>query len=191
MDYSTLDLRFGHTSAETALAVEDYPYGFHLRTTIRYWIESKAKHGDRLVSQTLNPKTGRWNKPKAGTYSTLQVLYVNEEGHVKTVGLGTWPDEDQIARFCAAVGAERLNEVQKRELAGLIGRTRVFKHVTWKAEGQGTYNLSEPGELERMKADDEARKDKDAEQAAIMERIWRACAVEASQAHEALTGGES
>ena len=31
----------GHTDEKTAYVVEDYPYGFRLRTTIRYWVETK------------------------------------------------------------------------------------------------------------------------------------------------------
>ena len=59
---------YGHTSEATAYVVADYPYGFRERTQIRYWLEHKPKKGWRFVSQTLNPKTSRWNKPKASTY---------------------------------------------------------------------------------------------------------------------------
>jgi hypothetical protein len=58
----------GHTSEATAYLVADYPYGFRERTQIRYWLEAKPKRGWRFVSQTLNPKTDRWNKPKESTY---------------------------------------------------------------------------------------------------------------------------
>src|SRR5688572_17798551 len=76
----------GHTNAETAYVVDDYPYGFRLRTQIRYWIETKEGFGQRFVSQTLDPKRGRWNKPKAGTYSRLLSLVLNEEtGHVESL----------------------------------------------------------------------------------------------------------
>ena len=59
---------YGHTSEATAYVVDDYPYGFQLRTQIKYWLEYKAGKGWRFVSQTVNPKTGRSNKPKASTY---------------------------------------------------------------------------------------------------------------------------
>lgn len=37
---------YQHISQETAKIVEDYPWGFRLRTTIRYWIETKkARNG--------------------------------------------------------------------------------------------------------------------------------------------------
>ena len=72
-----------HTNEENALVVEDYPYGWK-KTKIKYWIET-TKKGDRFVSQTLNPKTLRWNKPKKSTYQDLMVLVRQKENnHVKT-----------------------------------------------------------------------------------------------------------
>lgn len=68
----------GCTSFEAAHEVDDYPYG-QLRTKIRYWIEEKARHGQRFVSCTLNPKTGRWNKPHAGTYSEVLVMFLEPQ----------------------------------------------------------------------------------------------------------------
>jgi len=67
----------GHQTQETAYIIEDYPYG-RLRTKMRIWVEHSAKHGDRVVRQTLNPKTGKWNKPKKSTYSPI-ILLVKEK----------------------------------------------------------------------------------------------------------------
>lgn len=100
--YTMLETLYGHTSPETACIVEDYPYGFRLRTQIRYWIETKEKYGQRFVSQTLNPKTGKWNKPKAGTYNPILVMVRNpENGYISCVGLqsGGWSKEETIAKF--------------------------------------------------------------------------------------------
>lgn len=73
-----LTLLRSHTSFDTAKEVDDYPYG-SLRTKIRYWVERAekgAKKGEeRPVSCTLNPKTGRWNKPHPGTYATRVYMY--------------------------------------------------------------------------------------------------------------------
>src|SRR4030095_1858055 len=94
----------GHTSPETAYLVADYPYGFRLRTEIRYWIETKKGHGQRLVSQTRNPKKdgSPWNKPKAGIYAPLVALYLDSEtGHVEHAALHPY-DEERIAAFVAA-----------------------------------------------------------------------------------------
>jgi hypothetical protein len=35
----------GHISPETAYSVENYPYGFRLKCTIRYWLEYKPGQG--------------------------------------------------------------------------------------------------------------------------------------------------
>lgn len=91
---------YGHTSPETAYVVDDYPYGYTLRTKIRYWLEYKAKKGFRLVSQTVNPKTGAWNKPKASTYSEWAgAMYLDGNGHVQWNGLGVYSDEAKFLEF--------------------------------------------------------------------------------------------
>jgi len=76
-------LLLGYDSESNAYLVDDYPYGFRLRTKIRYWVESVKGKGDRFCSQTLNPKTGRWNKPKKSTYAAVMAMYLNEDDHVK------------------------------------------------------------------------------------------------------------
>ncbi len=78
----------GHVSPETAYVVDDYPFGFTLRCQIRYWVETKKSHGQRLVSQTTNPKKlNDWptaNKPKPGTYADVVILYrVEHEGETQ------------------------------------------------------------------------------------------------------------
>jgi hypothetical protein len=112
-------LLLGHTSEDTAYVVDGYPYG-SLRTQKRYWVESKPKHGDRLVTQTLNPKTGRWNKPKAGTYTLALVLWLEpqEDGRefVQQHGVGLWRTNEEIDAFIALVGEDNLNDVQRVQL---------------------------------------------------------------------------
>ena len=53
--------------------VDSYPYG-RLRTEARFSIEFNPKKGFRSVFQTINPKNGRVNAPKLGTYS--DILYM-------------------------------------------------------------------------------------------------------------------
>ena len=92
----------GHTSPDTSFVVEDYPYGFRLRTSIRYWIETKKGHGQRFCSQTLNPKTGAWNKAKAGNYCVVAVMVRNpENGYVtyETLQSGGWSKEEEVQSF--------------------------------------------------------------------------------------------
>ena len=69
------------TSAK--IEIPNYPYGFRLKTTKFDSIEFNKSHGFRYVSQTINPKTGRENKPKKSTYYPIACLYRNEEnGHI-------------------------------------------------------------------------------------------------------------
>src|ERR1044071_3436723 len=69
-----------HTSAETAYLVDDYPYGFTLRCRMYVWLEYRPKFGYRMVTQTTNPRrTGHvLNKPKAGIYHPLAVLFLDD-----------------------------------------------------------------------------------------------------------------
>ncbi len=90
-----------HTNFESAYVIADYPYGFTLRTQMRMWIETKQGHGQRVVSCTLNPKTGKWNKPKSSTYSQMVVLYIdNETGHVHNAAFGDY-DSEHAGEFLA------------------------------------------------------------------------------------------
>jgi hypothetical protein len=84
----------GHTSPETAYVVDGYPYG-RLRTQKRYWVETAAKGAkkgqQRVMGQTLNPKGGYWNKPKAGTYYLQAFLFLNPDNdHVEWYYVSTY-----------------------------------------------------------------------------------------------------
>lgn len=108
----------GHTSQDTAFLVKDYPYGFRLRCQIRYWIET-TKHGQRVVSQTTNPKRAGevWNKPKASTYSNLRVLYIDDSnGHVHNDGLHVYADAAKIDAFAATYASALTSERDQKEL---------------------------------------------------------------------------
>lgn len=109
----------GHTSADTAYVVEDYPYGFKLRTQIRYWLETN-KHGTRFVSQTLNPKTGAWNKPKASTYAQLGVMVRDEDnGHISWTGWTYYGGERDLREFEQKF-AGTLTDADKVKIAALF-----------------------------------------------------------------------
>jgi hypothetical protein len=118
---------YGHTSEATAYLVGDYPYGFHERTQIRYWLEQKPKKGWRFVSQTMNPKTSRWNKPKASTYSEWgAAMYLDDQDHVQWTSIGPYSDERAIRDFVTSF-PEAKNDLKKivpakiRFLKGRIG----------------------------------------------------------------------
>ena len=83
-------------NAETAVVVEEYPYG-SLRCKKRYWVE-RAEKGQykghyRAVGQTTNPKKPGevWNTPHAGTYSNLEVLYRDANtGYIEVFALSSY-----------------------------------------------------------------------------------------------------
>lgn len=104
-------LLVGHTSPETAYVIADYPYGRTLRCQRRCWIETRPGMGQRFVSQTNNPKRPGlvWNKPHAGTYSQICVMYLNpENGHVEIAGLGLYSYADKVEEFVQRFGEEEL-----------------------------------------------------------------------------------
>jgi hypothetical protein len=125
---------YGHTSEATAYLVADYPYGFHERTQIRYWLEQKPKKGWRFVSQTMNPKTNRWNKPKASTYIEWgAAMYLDEKGHVHWDGVGPYSDDQKILAFVTTFPGADMRELRKvipakqRYLKG-----RISGQIVWK-----------------------------------------------------------
>jgi hypothetical protein len=119
---------YGHTSPETAYEVEDYPWGFRLRTKIRYWIESKINYGQRFCSQTVNPKTGRWCAPRMDTYSEIEVLYLNEDDHVRRDILIKSSSLIDIENF-KKIHLDNLDQFQKNQLINMIAIENVMKHV--------------------------------------------------------------
>lgn len=89
-----------YDSESNSYLVDDYPYGFRLRTKIRYWIEYRPNNGFRFVSQTLNPKTHRWNEPKRSTYYKLgMAMYINDKGHVDHAVVSEYSNGSEILKF--------------------------------------------------------------------------------------------
>jgi len=60
------------------LVVDDYPYGQYT-TEARFFIE-KGGRGQRVGRVTVNPKTGRPNKPKYTTYAVTAKIGVGDDG---------------------------------------------------------------------------------------------------------------
>lgn len=113
----------GHISPESAFVVQDYPYGFVQRCQIRYWTEEN-KRGQRFVSQTLNPKTGRWNKPKAGAYDPAVIMYLEtDSGHVRSFSLSYY---DPLEVWEAWAERFVLPEQTKKDVALFIALKRAY-----------------------------------------------------------------
>ncbi len=109
------------------VVVKDYPYGFRLKTTMTHWVEFKKGKGFRHVTQTVNPKTGKLNKPNSSAYYPLMVLETQENGRVvahKEVFYGAKEINDGAA-FLAANG-HLFNEYEVRCIfADLAKRLKV------------------------------------------------------------------
>jgi len=123
---------YNHTSQETAYVVEDYPWGFRLRTTIRYWVESKdAKNGgQRFGSQTINPKTGNWCAPKYSTYYSIIIMYLDEKDYIKWAALHMSDRGETVENF-KNTHLSNMNEFQKDKLREILAFEEVMKHVTF------------------------------------------------------------
>jgi hypothetical protein len=116
-----------HISPETALVVDDYPYGFRLRCKIRYWLEHDPKKGTRFCSQTTNPKVAGevWNKPKKSTYCALGgFMFTDEQGHIKWDGLTYYPDAGEMAAWLDAA-RPGLNPETVANIEGVIAAKKI------------------------------------------------------------------
>jgi len=109
------------------ITVGDYPYGFRLRTNIRYMVET-TNMGSRFVSQTLNPKTNEWNAPKKSTYNPIALLVVNNEGHVTTLSLDHNDSKDKTDVYTQAF-ENMLNDKQKVVLSSIKKYQRMMENV--------------------------------------------------------------
>ncbi len=139
--------------------VADYPYGFRLRCQIRYWLET-TKHGQRLCSQTSNPKRPGlvWNKPKKGVYHSLAVMTLDGEGHVGISVLGQFSSSEPTILAFAERHAVALDSDRAREtLKVLIACARASSRV------EVTIHVAKPGEVYQTRE----------EQAAIMNHAVR------------------
>lgn len=66
------------------LVVDDYPYG-QFTTQARWYIE-KSGRGQRVCRVTVNPKTGRPNKPNCTTYNVAWKIGVGSDGRTYLLG---------------------------------------------------------------------------------------------------------
>jgi hypothetical protein len=63
------------------IQIDNYPYGFRLKTDKTYSIEFNINKGFRSVETTRDPKSNKWNKPKKSTYSDL-IYLINKDGFI-------------------------------------------------------------------------------------------------------------
>lgn len=127
----------GHTDVESSYLVDDYPFGFRLRCQIRYWVATAtkgAKKGEmRFTSQTTNPKVVGtvWNKPKASTYYSLAVMYLDQEDHVQYKGISFWiyPADDARWRHMGIV--DQLTADDRKKYNFLLAYSEKVNPTSW------------------------------------------------------------
>lgn len=125
---------------ETAYVVEDYPWGFRLRTKIRYWVESKPGYGQRSCRQIMNPKTGKWCAPKKGVYHELVFMYCCEKGYPNfdCYNLHTCTE---ILNECVKLHGDNLTDYQVHQIKKGIARNKVMENVTFTISEVSNYGI--------------------------------------------------
>lgn len=142
---------YNKDSFDNSVEVDNYPWGFRFRTKRRYWVET-TNHGDRFCYATLNPKTNEWCKPKKSTYNAVGVL-VDDNGYITSYSLSKCANKDAVTRVLADIDYNKLSKAQKQQVCKLKSINHVMENVTWTVEKTSEYNLSDPADLARMKAD--------------------------------------
>jgi len=112
------------------IVIDNYPYGFK-KTQIRYWVESVKKKGDRFISQTLNPNTNLWNKPKKSTYWAVNVVYEDDKGYITYYNLYWSTSKEDYEKFIDFIGDLELNELQKDQLKVIRAHIDAYKNVKY------------------------------------------------------------
>lgn len=128
------------------IRVENYPYSFNLRTTLFDSIDFDAKKGYRHSKQTINPKTGRENKPKKSTYSPLLVRYYDENSYIKTLHFDFNGDQE-INRGCKFI-FENFDFFTPVEITYLYNFIYMMALVDYKATV--VYGGSKPEDLQPL-----------------------------------------
>jgi hypothetical protein len=133
--------------------VQDWPWGYKLRTEKRFWIESN-KNGDRTISQTLDPRTGKWCAPKKSIYYPVKIFYTSDQNIVVTQGEEVEQlrcetidrsNNERIKSFYER-HKDNLNDFQKAQIKKYIGFNEAMEDVTF--EFKPVYGLDKGKEIE-------------------------------------------
>ena len=77
-----------YSNPRKSFTTDSWPYGSK-RTTATFTIET-GKKGERASRVTVNPKTGRINKPKTTTYSDKAMIVDGSDGRTYIAELSLW-----------------------------------------------------------------------------------------------------
>ncbi len=160
-----MQILYGYNSFENSYEVSNYPWGFRLKTKRRTWIETNKTKGDRVCFCTLNPKTNKWCAVKKSTYNAVDVLFIDENEHIKSIGLWKYgTTEIDLESFISKIDYNSLSLLQKKQIERIKAVNKVMEKVSFKVEKVSEYNLSDPKDLERMKQDNNSEETKKKEQ---------------------------
>ena len=156
---------YNKDSFDNALEVSNYPWGFRLKTKRRTWIETNKTKGDRVCFCTLNPKTDKWCAVKKSTYNAVDVLFIDENEHIKSIGLWKYgTNEKDLESFISKIDYNSLSLLQKKQIERIKAVNKVMENVSFKVEKVSEYNLSDPLDLIRMRRDNNSDETKAREQ---------------------------
>lgn len=164
---------YNKNSFDNAIEVNNYPWGFRLKTKRRTWIETDKNKGDRVCYSTLNPKTNEWCAVKKSTYNAVDVLLIDEKQHIKSIGLWKSSSKEDLEQFLAKIDYDSLSLFQKKQIERIRAINKVMEKVTVKIEKVAEYNLSDPLDVIRMKRDNNSpeTKAREKEQEQIKSKI--------------------
>tara|TARA_R110002050_G_scaffold43668_1_gene104455 strand:- start:26 stop:592 length:567 start_codon:yes stop_codon:yes gene_type:complete len=156
---------YNKDSFDNALEVSNYPWGFRLKTKRRTWIETNKTQGDRLCFCTLNPKTNKWCAVKKATYNAVEVLFIDENEHIKSDAIWKYgTNEKDLESFISKIDYNSLSLLQKKQIERIKSVNKVMEKVTFKIEKVSEYNLNDPLDLIRMRRDNNSDETKAREQ---------------------------
>ena len=143
------------TNEQTAVVVENYPYGWTRRTQARYWVET-TKNGQREVFQTKNSNSGKWNNPKKSTYSDIiMMVKVTSNGHIEGKHFSTaYTNREELDAFLSKFPYDSLDDYQKKRVIEARAVYDVRAHLTFKIHTNPT--AEEQAEIK--KNEEETRK---------------------------------
>jgi len=144
-------------TSETPLTIDNYPYGFRLRTKAQYWIDTVNGKGQRIVFRTLNPKSQKWNNEKKSVYSDILVLVRNlENGHIENNGLSfAYSEQKDLDEFLCKFSESALSAWQQKQLAFFRAILKTRKHLKMNIVVNPSKEESERIEQNNKKADKE------------------------------------
>lgn len=115
---------------DSAHVIKEWPWGFRMKTEARFWIET-TKHGDRFVKQTLNPKNGKWCKPKKSTYESVMVLTQDDDNKMSRISIGKYDSQNWMAEALEIIDFNKLSDDQKKQICTINAWQDVMKNVTF------------------------------------------------------------